>query len=550
MQFPVSRTLPTTSNQADETNQRWSAGWPAAAGETLLIVMIFFCLAGDPPPAVNEAHYLSRCRHWWNPEWCAGDFFLESQEAHPLFVASCGWLTKFCSLSAAAWIGRLATWLAIAAAWRRLCWLIIPQRGAAVLSAAVMAVLIPRTEFAGEWLIGGFEAKGVAYALVLFGLGSALGNNWNRAWLALGAGSAYHAVVGGWSTLLLFAEWVLWRRCWNGFRKMTLGLVGGGLLALLGVLPALRLAASAPVEVELEANAVYVFDRLPHHLAPLSEPAEWLAERIPRHIVGLALFASGLVTMRRLMRRNEFDGIDVDRLWQMCRFAVLALGLSVIGLTIEAMLSAKSQLLAAAILKYYWFRLADVAVPWASALVWTAIAVALVRQRRLGGLTLLVVMLALIGYGIGKPAIGRMRAPIAPADRGVLDPEAWQDVCEWARTETEPQALFLTPRSGVSFKWRAERPEVVNYKDIPQSAVDIVEWRRRVRAIYGGVDPFGAPLLVGDLGELGGQHVANVGREFNADYAIAGAWNPLSLPVAYRNRAYVVYDLRKLPTPE
>ncbi len=144
----------------------------------------------------------------------------------------------------------------------------------------------------------------------------------------------------------------------------------------------------------------------------------------------------------------------------------------------------------------------------------------------------------------------RTRTPIAQADRAIVDHEAWQDVCDWARTQTEPRALFLTPRSGVSFKWRAERPEVVNYKDIPQSAVDIVEWRRRVRAIYGGVDPYGAPVLVGDLGELGGQHVATVGRKYGADYAIAGAWNPLSLPVAYRNRAYVVYDLRKLPSEE
>jgi hypothetical protein len=499
---------------------------------------------------VNEAHYLSRCRHWWTPEWCAGDFFLESREAHPLFVATCGWLTKFCSLSIAAWIGRIATWLAIAAAWRRLSWLIIPQRGAAVLSAAVMAVLISRTEFAGEWMIGGFEAKGVAYALVLYGLGQALANNCNRAWLALGAGSAYHAVVGGWSTLLLFAEWLLWRRSWSGLRAKAPGLVLGGLVALAGVLPALQLAASAPAEVRAEANAIYVFERLPHHLAPLSEPTEWLAERIPRHLVGLAIFASGLVVTRRLVRRNELTGIDVDRLWRMARFALLAFGLSVMGLAIEALLSAKSQAVGAGILKYYWFRLADVTVPWASALLWTAITVALMKLRRARGVLLLITMLALCGYGLGQHVVARTRAPLSPADRAIVDQEAWRDVCEWARSQTDPQALFLTPRSGVSFKWRAERPEVVNYKDIPQSAADIVEWRRRVRAIYGGADPFGVPILVGDLGELGGQHVATVGRKYDADYAIAGALNPLSLPVAYRNRGFVVYDLRSLPREE
>ncbi len=121
---------------------------------------------------------------------------------------------------------------------------------------------------------------------------------------------------------------------------MASGLLIGGLLALAGVLPALRLAASAPADIRAEANAIYVFERLPHHLAPLSEPAEWLAERIPRHLVGLAVFAGGLVVTRRLVRRNELGGIDVERLWRVGRFAVLALGLSVVGLAIEAVLSA------------------------------------------------------------------------------------------------------------------------------------------------------------------------------------------------------------------
>ena len=95
--------------------------------EVLLIFMVFFLYAGWVPPAVNEAHYLTKAKHYWNPDFCAGDHFLESADAHLVFYWTFGWVTLFCSLPAAAWIGRLVTWGAMAWAWRRLSWCVVPK---------------------------------------------------------------------------------------------------------------------------------------------------------------------------------------------------------------------------------------------------------------------------------------------------------------------------------------------------------------------------------------------------------------------------------------
>ena len=36
--------------------------------------------AGWRLPDVNEQNYLGKAKHFWQPEWCEGDFFLETAE--------------------------------------------------------------------------------------------------------------------------------------------------------------------------------------------------------------------------------------------------------------------------------------------------------------------------------------------------------------------------------------------------------------------------------------------------------------------------------------
>ena len=86
----------------------FGAGWCA---ELAAIACLFAAVGAWPTPDVNEAHYLTRARHDFDPGWAAGDFFLESPEAHGVFVLLMGPLAERLPLAAAAWIGRAAGWL-------------------------------------------------------------------------------------------------------------------------------------------------------------------------------------------------------------------------------------------------------------------------------------------------------------------------------------------------------------------------------------------------------------------------------------------------------
>jgi hypothetical protein len=60
----------------------------------------------------------------------------------------------------------------------------------------------------------------------------------------------------------------------------------------------------------------------------------------------------------------------------------------------------------------------------------------------------------------------------------------WMAVCRWARASTGNDETFLTPRHQQTFKWYAQRSEVVNWKDVPQDAASLREWYDRFQEIF------------------------------------------------------------------
>src|SRR5438552_3617707 len=137
-----------------------TSAWPLATFEVGWICLLFFLFAGSLPPDVGESHYLVKAKHYWNPAWCAEDLFLESPDAHAMFYWTFGWVTRFCSLTATAWIGRGVTWLLLAWSWRRLSWAVVPQPLASLLSAGLMLLFLKHLHLAGEGVSGGVEARG------------------------------------------------------------------------------------------------------------------------------------------------------------------------------------------------------------------------------------------------------------------------------------------------------------------------------------------------------------------------------------------------------
>lgn len=521
--------------------------------EVAALVALFFIYAGDPPPAVNEAHYLVKAKNFWDPTYCSEDLFAASGKAHVTFYWTFGVLTQWMSLTAVAWIGRLVGWTLIAVGLSRCCHAIGLPAFRSLAVAVLWLVGIEYFNLAGEWVVGGIEAKVPAYGLVLIGFSDIVRRKWAPAWVWLGAASAFHVLTGGWAVVAATVAFVVTER-WHPaagesrVKFFTPGLVAGGLLALFGLIPALRLTLGATSEASLIAAKIYSYVRIRHHLLPSDFPWHWFA----RH----AVLVGALILW---WRHGPSDGKQRRLIW----IGLGALAITIGGLLVGA-LPALAPDLAARLLRYYWFRLGDAVVPLVLALgvmhlLFISERNALDRKTIFGLRGIALVALGLFVWSsyerlrIGVPPSVSHRllgwdADASPAQQRQTFAD-WLAVCDWIRVATPDDEVFLTPRHQQTFKWYADRAEVVNWKDVPQDAASLLRWQERFDDVFPrqlGSVPLSAmrvPINYGKLREYRRRYGV---RFMLVDNRIATDQLPLVklYPAAGQlNETYSVYEL-------
>jgi len=505
-----------------------------AAAEVALIFAVFFIQAAWPAPDVNEPHYLGKAKHYWNPDWCQRDFFCNSADAHHVFYWTFGWLTLWLPLAAVAWFGRLLGWALLAWSWRRLSMAVVSLPLYSVLTAALFVALNSRCHMAGEWVVGGIEAKVFAYALVFLALAALVKNRWNLVWPLLGAASAFHVLVGGWSVVAAGLAWLIVKHDKPPMRQMAGPLALGLALSLAGLLPALATNRGVDPEIIDRANWIHVFQRLPHHLLP---------ERFGTFFIAryALLFAFWLL----LCVLVPAD----DRLRRLRAFVAGTLTIALAGVGIS-LLATHNDIVAAQFLRFYWFRLSDVFLPVGVAF---AVAVAIVRAREkrpAWGGALLVAAMLVTGAHLSQVVWSRQNDMRPRADDKISRLDDWRKICRWVSENTPPDAVFLVPRDAQTFRWYSNRAEVVSYKDIPQDAPSVAEWARRMeiyRADPAGPDS-GSSKSLSDMSVL---RLEYWGAKYKADYVITTAQPPVALErVGPTDNAYAVFLLPRPATTE
>ena len=545
--------------------------------ETLLIFVVFFLEGAWPVPEVNEPYYLGKAIHYWNPHWASGDWFLQTADTHAVFYFSVGWLALVLKPAALAWTLRLLTWTLLAWSWQRLSRAVVPKAWVSVLTAALFLFLLQHYNMAGEWVVGGAESKGFSFALVFLALEAMVGGYWNRMWLLLGVASAFHVLVGGWAAVAAGVGVLPLggspakagtptgdpRRNWGTRLRASLfrptfwiAPLVALVLALPGLVPALLMDRGTERAVTAQAHQIYVFERFSHHL----DPAKFWAD-------GFEVRFLWLVLLWLLLRPTASGDPAARRLWAYTAAAVV---IALVGAAIS-LLGLYDRALAAGWMRFYWYRLADVAVPLGLALLavrW------LVRRRMrvaLAAVTAAAVFhaadCAVLKLFSDPPfverqvdgaawraaclwASGRPERPLFPrqprADK-LRNYGDWVDVCRWVSdpAHTPPGARFLIPRAASTFKWYAGRGEVVNWKETPQDAAGVVTWWNRIQDIYATGNPPPEDKYFMSLADAGAPRLRELAKKYEADYLLTQTSLPmLPLPIEYQNESFVVYKMR------
>jgi len=512
-----------------------------AAVEVGVFTAIFAVAGAWPAPDVNEGYYLAKARHSFNPEWCENDFFLNSGEAHGLFFYLLGPLAASVTLSTAAWVGRWAGWLVLAVGFRHATRPLLPSCMHRLFAGAVFSLAARYTTMAGEWLIGGCEAKVFAWALVLAAWGEAVRGRWAFAWFLSGVATAFHPLVGGWMMILVgllaFGQLVRNPPRITSFKPLALACVIGGVcLAFVGLWPAAQISTGVSAGVRNRAAAVYVVDRLPHHLLPRSFQEVLVARHLLTVIFCGCLYAA--------------LPYDVKR----SRGSILVMGAVLLSFAgfVMGLFEPLAPALVYTMLRFYWFRLADGLVPLGLCFLLTQFLFSRQSsesriQQTLRQTCLVSLVLTFFVY---DSFIQSKHWPLLAGDdisRGdkLIDTSSWRDVCQWIQVETAPTDCFLTPRGASSFLWRAQRPEVVAWKNVPQDPVSILEWRQRI------IDCFSYDGTIKNMARstcvLGVSRLNRVADVYGANFIVAPRKSFLTMrrppKVAYKNTDYVVIEL-------
>ena len=550
--------------------------WPLIIA-VWLSLLVYGAIAA-PIPAVNEPHYLTKAHHYWQPEWCANDFFLASPNAHTVFFATTGGLTQWLSFEQTAWVGRTVTMLVLAVGWIGLVSTLLPRRESPLLVCWIFLVFQSCGNLSGEWLVGGIEGKVVTYGLLFAALGQLLrsdsrtptrsvsedvSDNHSTQWgtassltprvgvedrssarvvlagALAGLAIAFHPVVGAWGVLAFAgAKLAEFRFTSSDFRVGTtkvrpllqskiethksklLALLLLALLALPGLIPVVRLLLEeAPDATKRAATYIQVYYRLAHHLDPMLFSLRAYAG----YAVLLLVWGIAWKSQSRSDARKLFDRVVMGSV-------VFALAGLLVGAGSRPAATMPWFMERAGLLKFYPFRLADVLVPLAVSMVLVG---ALERRTRpmtkwcLGAVLFALALARAHSVVETNRYSGELRAD-------------WIAACQWIDGHLPHAAVVQAPHNGWAFKWFAHRAEYVTFKDCPQDAAGIVEWNRRLVFLKKWYeDQYVDQFYSAD--ELRGFR-----RATGITHLLTDRLGPLELEPVYRNETFQVYDLSSL----
>ncbi|MFC1517015.1 DUF6798 domain-containing protein [Candidatus Margulisiibacteriota bacterium] len=127
---------------------------------------------------------------------------------------------------------------------------------------------------------------------------------------------------------------------------------------------------------------------------------------------------------------------------------------------------------------------------------------------------------------------------------------AFIDIAYWAKMNTSPEAIFITPPHVAGFRLHAERAIITDFQACPYLENNSLEWKHRLDKLI-DTDLFASglkgwaflPFLASKYYALSSEQISNIGQEFSADYLLTKNGHTVSFPLVYKNNEYALYKL-------
>lgn len=422
---------------------------------TLPLVALFCAF---PVPHGNEYFYLLRLEQAWHPGLLARDLTFASGGAeHKIFNLLFGFPTLFLPLEAVAWAGRLLSWILVLHSLFRIVGRLGISRAAAWLSILVWLALGQST-VSGEWILGGFEAKTIAYPLLLYALERAMSGKAAWAGLLMGLSFTFHPAVGLWGGLALTASLPF-----QGYppREVLKAMAAGFVAALPGAVP-LLLSMAADQESSREAWRFLLLGKMPYHF----DPGTWGRRSI------LPLYLMLLASALFVRSRRDHAPFRLLGLFMAFSGIFFTLGLLFRYTETYGLLSLMPfRVFAATCPLFFFFCMSGALAHW--------------NRKPLPGPALAAALFGCMGLGdpLGKAM------DIASANRTAWSrPESgYVEALRWIGSNTPTDAVAVLPPWRRENGYHSRRAQVASFLFNPYDRLD--QWLDRLRSLVGEI-PF------------------------------------------------------------
>ena len=542
----------------------------------LLGVVITLAIRGYQFGESNHNVYLPAALRVNDPALLANDWWTTSTlQYHGLFTHLSAALMRWGIIEPAFLVGYLALAILLHVAWLRLTLAVGGGTSAYLLSVVLYYVSAGGVGLGMYTFLqdSAFLPSNVANVAMLWGICFWITGKHALSGVVLGVAAMFHlnhAIVAG---VLWFALTV-----WNVIRKEAVPrrawLVGSTslvILSLVSVIPALWVVMSRTSQMPLaEFVDLYVRLRHPHHYDPLSWhwslwlsflwplPFAWFFTRkseggaqiefrrvfvILSLLLMLAFVGAGLFFVSETLIQMSLYRFSIYVKLMGCVAAACVLwDREVVPRPVLKLLAAGVAILC---LIVFWLIPKELLVLNRAplAIILAAACAGLVSRywiRLASAVVVMGMLIVVLGLRGGDAVI----IPSIPQD----GPD-YLALCDWVAENTDRSSLFLVPPNEQSFRLRARRAIVVNFKGVPQLSGELHEWRQRLVSVLAVESLMDLPhrrfdrtsaAIAQRYDELNERHLLNVARHYGASHIVSR--RPLGFFVQlHRAGGYYVY---------
>ncbi|MGL5835033.1 MAG: DUF6798 domain-containing protein [Waterburya sp.] len=530
---------------------RISSNFSKTALETV-IVLIFLCLrllldSNMSGLVWNEVDVLPLAKQFAAPDWIPNDWYLNLETNYrALFQVIFGWLIVHWGFLPTSIIGRLICHALVA-------WgiVLLGQKLGLSLSYLLLAAIAVTYQgslqgaIAGEWFVGGLEAKAVAYGLILLAIPLMLQRKYLLMTILLGLATSFHVLVGGWAVITTLG----WFCVRPKERLLQLGQQGWllpiiYLIASAGAIPgSLQQLLSSPPSGNISPAFIYVFLRLPHHLNPFAwHPILWL-----RLIIYLAILVGCIIALKQKADAKGWKAKDYAR-FELAEFTLISLIPFVAGVAIAFFDHQGTWL------QYYPFRFGDMMLPLTTCLLFACyLETKFATQKPKLRLWLVACLSCILFVQVAFFTQQAIAVPTFPSEQQDVDFQ-WKLMSDWIRDHTAEDAIIIShPWKLANFTWMTERATIAKLKLFPQTKEAILEYYERLNDLSGGAVAkiyFGneeldqrktVKAISAGFSHLNTAQVQNLMTKYKSHYFLTDSSHYLDLPIVHTQAEYILY---------